>query len=79
LLTYRYQRIRQDMESQVMNHKRNFLYFRAVVMPGASTCDVAPISLHGLIYLKIMKNNWCQLTTQLPPSTAAASEIPTKY
>lgn len=24
LLTYRYQRIRQDMESQVMNHKKYF-------------------------------------------------------
>ena len=72
LLTYRYQRIRQDMESQVMNHKRNFLYFRAVAMPGASACDVTPFSFLGLV-LKNMK------ATQLPSSAATASEMPAQH
>jgi hypothetical protein len=49
LLTYRYQRIRQDMESQVMNRKRNFLYFTAVAMLGASTSDVTSFSFLALI------------------------------
>lgn len=38
LLTYRYQRIRQDMESQVMNHKKILFFLQRLV--AATNCEL---------------------------------------